>query len=119
MDLFDNTQLGLDAAIRASAARQQAIAQNIANVNTPGYRRVEVPFEASLRAAMGSGRRGALENFHPVAQQDMAAPVRVDGSSVDIDTEAAAQSANGLQYESLVQVMRARIDILESAMGNR
>ena len=119
MDLFDTTQLGLAAAIRGSAARQQAIAQNIANVNTPGYRRVEVPFEDSLRAAMGSGRREALDNFTPVTREDPAAPVRVDGSSVDIDTEAAAQSANGLQYESLVQVMRARIDILESAMGSR
>ena len=119
MDLFDNTELGLAAAIRGSAARQQAIAQNIANVNTPGYRRIEVPFEDSLRAAMGSGDRGTLEGLRPVAQEDAAAPVRVDGSSVDIDTEASAQAANGLQYESLVQVMRARIDILESAMGAR
>jgi flagellar basal-body rod protein FlgB len=119
MDLFDNTQLGLAAAIRGSAARQQAIAQNIANVNTPGYRRVEVPFEASLRAAMGSGDRQAVDGFRPVTQADASAPVRVDGSSVDIDTEAAAQAANGLQYESLVAVMRSRIDILESAMGTR
>jgi flagellar basal-body rod protein FlgB len=119
MDLFDTTQLGLEAAIRGSASRQQAIAQNIANVNTPGYRRIDVPFEDALGAAMRSGDDGRLDAMRPVAQVDPAAPVRADGSSVDMDTEAAAQAANGLQYESLVQVMRARIDILESALGTR
>jgi flagellar basal-body rod protein FlgB len=119
MDLFDTTQLGLAAAIRGTAARQQAIAQNIANVNTPGYRRIDVPFEDSLRAAMHDSDDGTLDALRPAAQVDPAAPVRADGSSVDMDTEAAAQASNGLQYESLVQVMRARIDILESAIGSR
>jgi len=119
MDLFDTTQLGLEAAIRGTAARQQAIAQNIANVNTPGYQRLDVPFEDSLRAALQDGDGRALDGFQPIARKDPSAPVRPDGSSVDIDTEAAAQAANGLQYEALVQVMRARIDVIESAIGVR
>jgi flagellar basal-body rod protein FlgB len=119
MDLFDNTQLGLEAAIRASGARHQAIAQNIANVNTPGYRRVTVNFEGALQAAMHSGSPSKLEQLAPRPEVDNAAPVRPDGNSVDIDTETAAQAANGLQYEALVTVMRARIDIIESAMGTR
>ncbi len=42
MNLFDTTQLALDAAMRGTSLRQSAIAQNLANVNTPGYRRQEV-----------------------------------------------------------------------------
>lgn len=119
MDLFDPTQLGLAAALRATGLRQTATAQNIANANTPGYRRVEVPFEAQLQATMASGDRQALSTFTPQMQEDAAAPVRADGSSVDIESEAAAQAANGLTYQAIAQVMSARIGIVESAIGVR
>ena len=54
MELFDTTQIGLERALSGSALRQQAIAQNIANVNTPGYRRQDVDF--AVGAARGVGR---------------------------------------------------------------
>ena len=50
-------------------------------------------------------------------QRDASAQVRADGSTVDADTEAAAQARNGLEYETLVQVSKARVDIIEAAMG--
>ncbi|MCW3040886.1 MAG: flgB [Solirubrobacterales bacterium] len=117
MDLFDPTQLGLAAAMRATATRQTAIAQNLANANTPGYRRVTVDFQQQLDAVVASGDRQAIDRFAPQITQDAAAPVRADGSSVDVEREAADQAANGLSYEALAQVMRARIDIVESAIG--
>jgi flagellar basal-body rod protein FlgB len=119
MDLFDSTQLGLAAALHATGMRQTATAQNLANANTPGYRRVEVPFEEQLRATIATGDRQALASFTPEMKVDSAAPVRADGSSVDIETEAAAQAANGLTYQAIAQVMSARIDIVESAIGVR
>jgi len=66
-------------------------------------------------ASGGNGLAGAA--FTP--QRDATAQVRPDGSSVDADVEAAAQARNGLEYEALVQISKARIDILESAMGTR
>lgn len=119
MDLFDPTQLGLAAAMRSTAARQTAVTQNLANANTPGYRRVEVDFQDQLRAVMADGDRRALDGFIPAITTDAAAPVRLDGSSVDVEREAAEQAANGLSYQALVTVMRARIDIVESAIGVR
>ena len=116
MELYDTTQLTLEKAIEGAAARQQAIAANLANVDTPGYQRVDVDFHQTLRDAMasdGSGLAGAA--FSP--QRDASAQVRPDGSTVDPDVEAAAQARNGLEYEALVQISKARIDILESAMG--
>jgi flagellar basal-body rod protein FlgB len=117
MDLFDTTQVSLAAALRGSSARQQAIAANIANVNTPGYRRVDVPFTDQLRSAMSSDDTKAIEAWSPATQVDASAPQRADGNSVDLDTESAAEAANGLQYETVAQVLKARIDILKSAMG--
>lgn len=116
MELFDTTQLALERAIQGAATRQSALANNIANANTPGYRRKDVDFHSALRGAMAEGQAGlASLTFSP--QPDTTAQVRADGSSVDIDQEASYLSQAGLEYEGLVQVARGRIDILESAIG--
>ena len=116
MDLFDTTQIGLERALAGSSMRQQAIAQNIANVNTPGYRRQEVDFESALQAAWDKGS-GSVEHVAPSVETDTSSVMRADGSSVDIDTEAAEQAKNGLQYEAISSVMKARTAILKSAIG--
>jgi flagellar basal-body rod protein FlgB len=116
MDLFDTTQLGLERALSGSALRQEAIASNIANVNTPGYRRQDVDFQSALRAAWNTDP-STVERVTPAVGTDPGAQVRQDGSSVDIDVEAAAQAKNGLEYEAVAQVMKTRIAILRSAMG--
>jgi flagellar basal-body rod protein FlgB len=117
VDLFDTTQIGLEQALSGSALRQQAIASNIANVNTPGYRRQDVDFQTALHQAWDQGETKA-EGVAPTIETDPSSIMRADGSSVDIDTEAAAESKNGLQYEAISQVFRARTDILKSAIGN-
>jgi flagellar basal-body rod protein FlgB len=116
MELFDTTQIGLERALSGASLRQQAIAQNIANVNTPGYRRQEVDFESALQAAWDQGS-GSVEHVHPSVETDTSSVMRADGSSVDIDTEAAEQAKNGLQYEAVSSVMKARTAILKSAIG--
>jgi flagellar basal-body rod protein FlgB len=116
VEIYDTTQLSLEKAIEGAAARQQAIAQNLANVDTPGYQRVDVDFHQTLANAMASGPDGLTgATFSP--QRDASATVRPDGSTVDPDVESAAQARNGLEYEALVQISKARTDILESAMG--
>ena len=117
MDLFDTTQIGLEQALSGSSLRQQAIASNIANVNTPGYRRQDVDFQSALQSAWDGGS-SAVAQVRPGIAVDQSSVMRADGSSVDIDSEAAAESKNGLQYEAITQVFRARTDILKSAIGN-
>jgi flagellar basal-body rod protein FlgB len=116
MDLFDTTQIGLERSLSGASLRQQAIAANIANVNTPGYRRQDVDFATSLSAAWNQGK-DAVDRVHPAMETDPSAIVRADGSSVDIDVEAGAQAKNGLQYEAVAQVIKARTAILRSAIG--
>ena len=115
VEIYDTTQSALEKAILGASARQQAIAENLANVDTPGYQRVDVDFHKTLRDAMASGAGLKGATFSP--QRDATAQVRADGSTVDADVEAAAQARNGLEYETLVQISKARIDIIEAAMG--
>jgi len=115
VELFDAAQTALTAAMRGSTARQQALADNLANVDTPGYVRKDVDFHDALRTAMAGG--GDLSNAGFAAEPDRSAPVRVDGNSVDVDAESSAMSQNALEYDALARVSAARLDILKSAMG--
>ena len=117
MTLFDLTQVTLESAIRGAAARQTALASNVANANTPGYRRQDVDFQGALKTAMSSGESAQVETVAFTAATDGAAPMQADGNSVDIDVENATLAKNGLQYEALVSVTSARIAILKAAMG--
>jgi flagellar basal body rod protein FlgB len=57
------------------------------------------------------------DNLQFSLQTDASAPMQPDGNSVDIDTESAKLSENGIDYESLVSVEKTRLEILQSAMG--
>lgn len=119
MNLFDTTQLGLERAIAGAGMRQATIAGNIANANTPGYRRKDVDFHTTLRAALAADKPSeAVEAATFEAGADPAAgAMRFDGNGVDVDVESATMAANALEYETLVAVSRGRNDVLRSAMG--
>ena len=121
--LFDTTQLALERSIQGAVQRQQALAANLANADTPGYRRVDVDFHGALAAAMSPSRaagetRAALEAtaFSPRADASAGA-TRADGSTVDIDAESAKLAANTLDQQAAVQVAQARLQITKIAMG--
>ena len=116
MELFDTTQLGRERALSGAATRQSTIAENLANVSTPGYRRKDVDFHATLSAAFDAGRE-SVERAEPVVEADPTAPMRQDGNSVDADAENAALARNGLEYEALSSLIKARSDVLRAAIG--
>ena len=119
MNLFDTTQVGLERAIAGAGLRQETIAGNIANANTPGYRRKDVDVPTTLRAALAEdvpSQAVAAASFE--ARADTAAgAMRLDGNGVDIDVESATMASNALEYQTLVSVARGRTDVLRSAMG--
>ena len=68
--LFDTTQLALERAISGAGQRHAALAANLANVNTPGYQRVDVDFQSALRGALSSDdAHSALETTSFAAQR--------------------------------------------------
>lgn len=96
--------------------RQEVLANNLANAETPGFQRSDVDFHSTLAQAMKTGDPNAIENAGFQTQRDNQV-LRADGNGVDIDTESANLAKNSLEYDALVNVARARIGILKSAMG--
>lgn len=120
MGLFDTTQLGLEQALSGAALRQRALANNIANANTAGYKRSDVDFHSTLAQVLGSpGAAEKLKGITFTAETDTTSSTRADGNNVDIDSEMANLSQNSLEYQSLVTVARARLSMLQIAMGTR
>ena len=114
--LYDNTQLALERAISGASMRQEVLANNLANAETPGFQRSDVDFQSQLTQAMKTGSPQAIESTTFSAQTDPQT-LRADGNGVDVDVESANMAQNGLEYEALISVAKARIQILESAMG--
>jgi flagellar basal-body rod protein FlgB len=118
--LFDTTQLALKGVIAGAAQRHEALAANLANANTPGYRRVDVDFHTALRAALdeGPGAAGTLDGMSFSPRPDLrAGAVQADGSTVDAERESADLAENAMEQQAAVQIAQTRIHILESAMG--
>jgi flagellar basal-body rod protein FlgB len=116
--LIDTTQLALERSISGAAQRHEALAANLANASTPGYRRVDVDFHGTLAAALGSGDKAAVEHTAFATQTDSAVgETQADGNSIDVDNESAKLAANALEQQAAVSVLKARTAIIRSALG--
>lgn len=117
-------------ALDALAFRQRVTAHNIANVNTPGFKRATVPFEQVLRKAyVESGTNLPLARTHsghlmptkerrsqPPVVLDRATSLRNDGNNVDIERESAQQAKDTLLYQALITQMNRRLAGLRSVI---
>lgn len=119
----DITSTVLSKTLDASAARQKAIANNIANVETPGFRRNYVAFEDELRKIMnekgGHDRRQSLRELEPVRLTDVVSPGRGDGNNVNIDAEVADLAKTSIKYRATTTLMEAKGAMLRSAIEGR
>ena len=118
MSLFDTTQIALERAMSGATLRHSALAANLANANTPGYRPMDVDFHSALRDALQLGARG-VEAVEIAAAPSSDATLRADGNGVDVDVTSARLAENGLELTAITRVAGARVDILRYAMGTR
>jgi flagellar basal-body rod protein FlgB len=102
----------------AAALRHRVLAQNVANVNTPGYTRREVAFEADLAKALAAPGADATA-VEPTVTTDESAPARADGNNVDVDKEMGAISKNALLYQAAAQIVASRVASLRAAITGR
>lgn len=118
--LFENPTLtALQKALDAGALRQRVNANNIANVNTPGFKKSTVKFDAFLRAALDDNPRGLAKTHarhmdapghgpDPQVVRVTDTRMRADGNNVDIEEEMIAQAANYLAYQTTSQLVTSR-----------
>ena len=121
MELFDVTFQTLDLALGAAGKRQEVLANNLANVNTPGYKRLDVDFDGILSQAVDAARTGdrsKLDALRPEVNQDDAVAVRADGNSVDVDQEMAYLAENNVRYNALVQLTQKKLDTLKYVISD-
>lgn len=133
---FGSTVDMLSNAISGADMEHSAIANNIANVNTPNYRRQSVSFKDMLAAAeqgadgdsltldtnddrqlTASGvQAGQASTFDPVVQTDDTDQMRTDGSNVDIDAEMANLSQNSGYSQTMSQLLSVQFARLREAI---
>lgn len=103
----------MDKAADASWMRENVIANNIANVDTPGYKRADVDFESALKRELGSSKYVSLDKKVRSLNRDLSGlsvssytdaanySYRLDGNNVDVDTENVELASEQLRYELL------------------
>jgi flagellar basal-body rod protein FlgB len=119
---FSGTDSYLQAAMSGLAARQRAIANNVANVDTPGFRASEVRFEDVLNAATTQATSGKPVNQTALNAAARATALvggttnRADGNNVDVEQQMEMLSEANLNYSALTQVMSTRLGILRGVI---
>ncbi len=120
---LDNSVLSvLEKGLKASSLRQKVLADNVANVDTPGFKRSDVDFQLALNDALGSAlslkttvpkhiTRVGAEN-QSIVQTDRSTSFRNDSNNVDIDREMANVAENGLYYNALTRTISSQLGIL-------
>ena len=124
-NVFDYIRV-LDKAADASWLRNEAIGNNIANVDTPGYTRQDVAFESVLKEALGMSRYETMdakvanlkvERLNGRPYTDYANfSYRIDGNNVDIDNENVMLAENQLKYQGLMTAINQEFMNLQTAM---
>lgn len=115
---FTNMNL-YNKSLDASWKKNDAIINNIANANTPGYKRETVEFESMLKQAMGQGQMPMTRthanhmplnsDITPTVVKDDQVSFRADGNSVNIDTEMADLADNQIRYDTLVRQLNSSL----------
>ncbi len=106
----------------STVLRHQAIAANVANAETPGYKRIDVAanFAAQLQSALQRGGVAELKTVEPHLVEDLAAKaVRPDGNNVEIEKELMLLSRNSSDFNFLTQIVSSDIRSLRTAITGR
>jgi flagellar basal-body rod protein FlgB len=126
--LITKTSL-LEKSLNASWYRNEAISQNIANIDTPNYKRKTIAFEEYLsnytnslegirtderHMVIGNSNYGDVEPVLKVDNEEL--EMRIDGNNVDIDNEMALMAQNSLKYNVLAQRISSDFKSIKSVI---
>ncbi|MDW8799666.1 flagellar basal body rod protein FlgB [Clostridium sp. A1-XYC3] len=122
--VYDLLKKGLD----TSSLRSKATANNIANINTKGYKRQYVTFEENLKENMSNFPLKTTEDKHiggssndgeAKVETDKSSSMREDGNNVDIDNEIVNQAANTMMYNALISQVNNRMAMERYVINGR
>lgn len=116
----------LDKAADASWTRESLIANNIANEDTPGYKRQDIDFQTALKNELGRYKYTSLDRkiqdvdltqLNPEVYTDSANySYRLDGNNVDIDTEQVELASEQIKYQALTTSISSEFQRLQTVL---
>ncbi|MNH77522.1 Flagellar basal body rod protein FlgB [compost metagenome] len=124
----------LEGALKAANTRQSVIANNIANVDTPYFKRSEVSFESLLQSQMDDGTIvlrgrqtdpkhfaiGPVNNVpDTLITTDQSTSMNNNMNNVDIDSEMSSLADNQLRYNAYIEQLNSRIKMMRTAVEGR
>lgn len=131
-DLFGNVNL-LQRGMDASWTRNKVITNNIANVDTPGFKSYSVEFETAMKQALEADgnsftakitrpehynfSRGSVESVTPAVVENTDTSYRADGNNVDIDYENIELAKNTLWYNALIEQVSSEFSKLKTVIN--
>lgn len=122
--IIDNNMVSLlSLALDAAGMRQQAIAHNIANVNTPGFRRVAVSFEQQVAALeqrtmhAAAGSAPSLADLAGLRPRFVAADAADADGAVALDQEVAQLAETTVHHQALLKALNSQFSLLGTAIN--
>lgn len=113
----DTTILGLlETGIKAEGLRQQAIANNIANLQTNGYRRSDVNFEKVLAKAIDGNKEVDPAGLKIESYETRNTPINESGSDVGLDSEVGEMVKNSLRHSAYILLLKKRYQQMDTAI---
>ena len=117
MGIDTNMMNYLEASMRAESTRQRVIANNIANMNTPGFRRSDIDFQDVLSKAIGSGEKVGEHEMEPDLFQPMATALKSNGNDVHLESEVGEMVKNSLRHKTFMMLLKKKYSQYKLAMG--
>ena len=111
--ISDATSTALHAALSGLAQRQRVTADNIANIQTPGFLAGRVDFESSLRGALSGGDMPSVDGGQVLRSLE---PTNTNGNNVNLDAETVLATETGLRYQLALNALDGKYDVLRSAL---
>lgn len=110
--MFDSvTFVAMNSALDGLSMRQRVIADNIANIQTPGFRAGRVSFESALAEAVADGSGAVTASVASSLE-----PAREDGNNVNLDTETLSNVDTNLRYQLATRAIDSQFSNVRTAM---
>lgn len=121
MTQIDNSTIFdvIEAGIKAEGLRQKTIASNIANMETPGYRRVDVNFKELLAKALESSEDIDAADIEPQLYRPENTTVKSNGNDVNLELEIGQMVKNTLQHKTYIRLLQKKYAQMELAMNTK
>ncbi|MEW6746796.1 MAG: flagellar basal body protein [Planctomycetota bacterium] len=116
IERIENMTRLMEQVLSLTEARQRVLAHNLANINTPGFVRRDIPFEEALREAVANPGRSP-DAFRVL--EDESGTFRSDGNNIDLEREIAELTKNRVLHEIATQFLGGKVRQIRMAISGR